>query len=371
MRRRSCLPVFLLVLSLLAILALALGYTVPRAAENTFGPPSPALGAWQRFSLGLELLLHASDLTAPRDPAGDEQLFVIQPGDYAFVISERLEQVGLIPSARTFRAYLTWTGMDAYLQTGTFRLSPAMTGQSVAGMLQSATLTEVTFTVLPGWRMEEIAAALPTSGLDITPEAFLAAAAAPGFSPDPIPVGATAEGFLHPGGYTLPRTTTASQLVSVLVQAFQARLPADYVAAYETHGLALYEAVTLASIIEREAVVDEEMPLIASVFYNRLALGMKLQTDPTVQYALGFNARQNTWWTTPLSVADLQFDSLYNTYLYPGLPPGPIANPGPAALQAAAYPADSIYLYFQARCDGSGLHNFSETYEGHLLNNCP
>jgi UPF0755 protein len=238
-------------------------------------------------------------------------------------------------------------------------------------MLQSATLTEVTFTVLPGWRMEEIAAALPTSGLPITPEEFLAAASTPSSFPDLIPAGASAEGFLYPDSYILPRTTTADQLISVLVQGFIAHLPGDYPAAFTAQGLTLYQAVTLASIIQREVLVNDEMPLIASVFYNRLAIGMKLQTDPTVQYALGFNVLQGTWWTTPLSASDLQFDSPYNTYLYPGLPPGPISNPGLAALAAVAYPAESPYYYFQAKCDGSGLHNFAETFEQHEQNYCP
>ncbi len=371
MRRRSSLPVLLIGLSLLTLLLLALGFGVPAVAESAFGPPSPALSAWQRFSFGLKLLVNADDLTAPRDPNGGEMLFIIDPGESVFSISNRLEQAGIIPDARAFRIYLAWTGMDAYIQTGVFRLSPALNARSIAGMLQSATLTEVTFTVLPGWRMEEIAATLPTSGLSISPDEFLAAASAPGLFPDLIPADASAEGFLHPDTYILPRTTTAGQLVSVLVQAFLARLPADYAEAYAARGLTLHQAVTLASIIEREAVVDEEMPLIASVFYNRLAIGMKLQTDPTVQYALGFNVLQNTWWTTPLSAADLQFDSPYNTYLYPGLPPGPISNPGLAALQAVAYPADSPYFYFQAKCDGSGLHNFAETFEEHEGNYCP
>lgn len=371
MRRRSCLPLFLIALSLLALLLLALGFGVPVLAESTFGPPSPALDAWQRFSFGLQLLLHADSLTVPPDPNGGEMLFIIDPGESVLSISSRLEQAGIIADARLFRIYLAWTGMDAYIQTGAFRLSPALSAQSIAGMLQSATLTEVTFTVLPGWRMEEVAAALPTSGLSIAPEDFLAAASVPNLFPDLIPAGASAEGFLHPDTYILPRTTTAEQLVSVLVQAFLTRLPADYAEAYAERGLTVYQAVTLASIIEREAVVDEEMPLIASVFYNRLAVGMKLQTDPTVQYALGFNSLQTTWWTTPLSAADLQFDSPYNTYLYPGLPPGPICSPGLAALQAVAYPAESPYFYFQAKCDGSGLHNFAVTFEEHEGNYCP
>jgi UPF0755 protein len=115
---------------------------------------------------------------------------------------------------------------------------------------------------------------------------------------------------------------------------------------------------------------EEEMPLIASVFLNRLAAGMKLDSDPTVQYALGYNPGKETWWTNPLSLEDLQFDSPYNTYLYPGLPPGPIASPGLAALQAVAFPAQTPYYYFRADCGGAGKHAFAETFEEHIQNEC-
>ena len=370
--RNSCLP-WMLLLVLLALLGLVVvaAVFIPQAARQFFGDPSASLSAWQRFSLGSELVWNAGDLTQPRDPAGVEHLFVIQPDESVVSISDRLEQTGLIPSARSFRTYLVWTGMDAYILTGTFRLSPSLSAESIAGMLQSTTLIELTFTVLPGWRMEEIAALLPTSGLDITPQAFLAAAESPALSLDLIPPGASAEGFLYPDTYTVPRTTTADQLVSILLQGFVTHLPADYPAAYASHGLTVYQAVTLASIIQREAVVEDEMPAIVSVFYNRLAISMKLQTDPTIQYALGYNAAQATWWTNPLGGNDMQFDSLYNTYLYPGLPPGPISNPSLAALGAVAYPAQTNYYFFQAKCDGSGLHNFAETFEQHLQNNCP
>ena len=135
----------------------------------------------------------------------------------------------------------------------------------------------------------------------------------------------------------------------------------DLRSGFVNHGLNVYQAVTLASIIQSEAVMEQEMPMIASVFYNRLAIDMPLQADPTVQYALGYNSAQASWWTTPLSAQDLQFNSPFNTYIYPGLPPGPISNPGLGALQAVASPEQSQYYYFQARCDGSGFHNFAET----------
>lgn len=369
--RKSCLPWMLLPVSLAALGLVALVVFVPQAASQSFGEPSPSLDGWQRFSYGFQLVWNAGDLTQPSDLAGEEQSFNIQSGESVVSISNRLEQAGLIRNAGIFRTYLLWTGLDTVIQTGTYRLSPALTGFSIAQLLKSTTLTEITLTVLPGWRMEEIAATLPTSGLGFSPQAFLAAAAPPVASLALIPAGASAEGFLFPGSYILPRTTTAAQLVSILLQGFSSHLSPETLAAYSSRGLSLYQAVTMASIVQREAVVDTEMPLITSVFYNRLAAGMDLQTDPTVQYALGYNNAQGTWWTNPLSTDDLKFDSPYNTYIYPGLPPGPISNPSQAALEAVAHPAESNYYYFQAKCDGSGLHNFAETFEQHQQNYCP
>jgi UPF0755 protein len=139
---------------------------------------------------------------------------------------------------------------------------------------------------------------------------------------------------------------------------------------FAQQGLTLHQAVTLASIVEREAVVDDEMPLIASVFINRLTFGMQLEADPTVQYALGYDQAGGSWWRTPLSAADLSVASDYNTYANFGLPPGPIAAPSLEALRAVAFPASSSFYFFQAGCDGSGRHVFAETYEEHLANNC-
>jgi UPF0755 protein len=370
-KHRSCLPQYLIVLSLVAIILIAFISAVPLVAERRFGTPSPALNSWQRFSYGLILNFNSSELTIPYNPNGIEQIFVVNAGENAFVISNRLEQAGLISNARTFRIYLIWTGMDAYIQIGTYRLCPSLSAESIAEMLQSATLTEVHFSVLPGWRMEEIAASLPTSGLSISAEEFLTAASTSAIFPSLIPTGMSAEGYLFPDVYLLPRTITADQLISVLIQGFISHLPKNYSDAYHEHGLTLAEGVILASIIEREAVVDDEMPLIASVFFNRLAMGMRLQADPTVQYALGYNYLQGTWWTTPLSASDLLFNSPYNTYIFAGLPPGPISNPGLPALTAVAFPIESHYFYFQARCDNSGLHNFAVTLEQHEENNCP
>jgi len=370
-RRRSCVPGVLVLLLLVVIGLVAMAVLIPAMAWQSFGAPGPRLNSVQRFTYAFDLVWNAGDLTQPRDPAGAEQVFVIQPGESVRSISDRLEKAGLIRNAQTFRTYLLWTGLDTIIQTGTYRLSPVQTGRDIAQMLKSTTLTEVIFSVLPGWRMEEIATSLPSSGLNITPTAFLAAASAPANAPGYLPAGATAEGFLSPGDYTLPRSTSAEQLVFLLLQSSSSELTPDLQSGFSSHGLTVFQAVTLASIIQREAVVADEMPMIASVFYNRLAVNMRLQTDPTVQYALGYDATHATWWTNPLSLDDLKVDSPYNTYLHPGLPPGPISNPGLAALQAVAAPARSNYFYFQARCDKSGLHNFAETLAQHQQNNCP
>jgi UPF0755 protein len=221
--------------------------------------------------------------------------------------------------------------------------------------------------------LEQIAATLPTSGLIIEPGDFMEASHARpvGYSfAGEIPTPPTLEGFLLPGTYTLDREITVVDLVVTMLDNFEAQVSEDLRAGYEQQGLSLYQAVTLASILEREAVVDDEMPIMASVFLNRLEQDMKLDADPTIQYALG-QQMDGSWWKSPLSLDDLNFDSPYNTYLYRGLPPSPICNPGLAALQAVADPAETNYLYFRAMCDDSGQHAFAETFEEHQQNSCP
>jgi UPF0755 protein len=164
---------------------------------------------------------------------------------------------------------------------------------------------------------------------------------------------------------------TANIFINGLLRNFALHLTPDLINEYKRTGLTTYQAVTLASLVEREAVKDEEKPLIASVYLNRYKINMKLDADPTVQYALGYSIINQSWWTSPLSLIDLQVNSPYNTYINAGLPPTPIANPSIEALRAVAFPAQSNYLYFRAKCDGSGFHDFSETFDEHLQNGCP
>lgn len=372
--------IFFFTLTLVAGLCLAVGLAawgvseLPGWASSQFGNPNPDLEPLQRLILSAKLLNRLEDLKLPKDPDGAEKTFQVQLGESPLDITNRLEQEGLIMNAQALRDYLIFAGLDTSIQAGEFVLNPRMNSLEIANALQDATPDEVTFVILPGWRMEEVAAVLPTSGLSISPQAFLDAVKNP--LPDSpiraeVPKGASLEGFLFPDSYRLKRDIRTQAFIDILTENFRATLTEDLRQGFARQGLDIFQTVVLASIVQREAVVPEEMPMIASVFLNRLAAGMKLDADPTVQYALGFNYDQNTWWTNPLSKTDLEVNSPYNTYLNWGLPPGPIANPGLNALQAVAYPAQTPYYYFRAACDGSGRHSFAENFEQHLENACP
>jgi UPF0755 protein len=363
-------------LTIICLLTILIGgyLEVNRRVEAAFGPPSPQLGFIQRVRLSSQLILQQEQLQKATNPLGDSVTFEIPFGQSPLVVASQLEAAGLVSDSGAFINYLTYSGLDTSLQAGEFNLSPASTPVEIAHILQDATPTEITLSILRGWRLEEIAETLPTSGLEISPQDFLNAARNTSNIGDPrisFPPGGSLEGFFLPGSYRLPRETSAGQLVKILTSEFAANLTPELLEGLSNQGLDLHQAVTLASIVEREAVVGEEMPMIASVFLNRLAIGMALEADSTVQYGRGFNPEQKTWWTNPLSMRDLHYDSPYNTYLYPGLPPGPIANPSLRALRAVAFPAQSPYYFFRATCDDSGKHTFSETFEEHLAKSCP
>ncbi len=364
---------FLVILAVCLIGGAAAIVMIPQQAEAIFGPPTPNLSFFQRLSLSYSLLNHADNLIAPTNVPGQDVSFAIEPGDAALTVIRRLSDVGLITDADGFRDYLIYTGIDTRLKTGSFRLNTAMTHIEIAEAIQGFSATEAALTILPGWRLEEVAAAIPTSGLEITAEAFLRAAQVRprGFQfGNELPEQITHEGFLFPGTYPLPRQGTAEEILGVFLAGFAEHVTPEMRQGFTDQGLSLYDAVTLASIVERETVVDGEQATIASVYYNRLRQGMLLQADPTVQYALGYTSQWG-WWKSPLSLDDLTIESFYNTYLYSSLPPSPIASPGLEALQAVAFPVETNYYFFRAECDGSGRHAFSVSFEEHQRNACP
>ncbi len=377
-KRASCLPpVLLLTITLVCVVAALLAgllYYVPQEATASFGSPATNLGLQQRLRYSFQLVLQGNKLNQPANLSGKDQPFEVHLGEMVGSIANRLFDSGLIKDPELFRIYLIYTGKDTSIQAGKYKLSPALTPIEIAQAMQDATPKEVQFGILEGWRSEEVAAALPTSGLSISPDEFLQATRNLALIPshkEEIPPEGNLEGFLFPDTYTFARDISSGEMLLAMVDHFDNAITPEMKAGYEQHGLSLYQAVILASIVQREAILPEEQPTIASVFYNRLARGMKLDSDPTVQYAAGYQAELKTWWVNPLTATDLQIDSPYNTYLYAGLPPGPISNPGINALKAVAAPEQTNYLYFRAKCDGSRQHVFSETYEEHVNNACP
>jgi UPF0755 protein len=359
------------------VLALGAAGLIWLFSTDTSGLPPAAkdLSTFNSFYLRAYFRFNSGTLQAPA--ARTDGVFEIQPGESAQSICQRLAFEGWVPSAELVVNYLVYTGGDRLIGSGLFLLRAGQNTREIADALVSGKSKVRSLTVFAGWRLEEIAQALPASGIPMATGDFLAAAGSrPGTGTGldglyrAIPEGRTLEGFLLPGAYTVPPGETAAGLVQRMALTFQQSIPPDWIAAYQTHGLDLYKAVTLASIVQREGRVDEELPMIASVFYNRLQLNMPLQTDPTVQYALGYQAGRGGWWANPLLDDDFSIDSPYNTFLYYGLPPGPISNPGLPALQAVAFPAESPYLFFRAACDESGRHNFAKTNAEHNANAC-
>ena len=362
--------VFILFFLLVFICLILVLFAIPSRAAQIYGRPSPSLSLPQRIQYSAQLLWYDGLLTEPLNSLGAKQSFTIQQDESVNSIVNNLEVMGFIKDAESFRAYLIYTGLDTSIQAGEYQLSAAMSAIEIAHELQDATSEEVTFVIIPGWRMEEIAASLSTSGLSITTADFFSAVSNPPRGYDFFAGANSAEGFLFPDAYVFSRQITAGELVNELVRHFSLRYSRDMQLGFENQGLTVYQAVTLASIIEKEAVQKEEAPLIASVYLNRLNIGMKLEADPTVQYSIGYNAIQDTWWTNPLSTLNLEFDSPFNTYIYTGLPPAPIANPGLEALNAVAFPGETPYYFFRARCDGTGFHSFSQTFDEHVSNGC-
>lgn len=343
----------------------------PAPAET---PTTEAMGGIEGLILGAYLSLRQGDLNRPAGSSDAPVAFTVEPGETVASIADRLQEAGLIRDAGLFRNYVRYYGLDSGIEAGNFTLRKTMTIPEIARTLGHATADEVAFRTVEGWRLEQIAEALRNAqGLNIDADEFLALARTGQFDYDFLkdrPEGATLEGFLFPDTYRLEKDATAEDLINAMLVNFDRRVTPEIREGLANQNLSLYQGIIVASIVEREAVIADERPLIASVFLNRLKIGMKLDADPTVQYALGYQEDTGEWWKRPLLLVDLEVDSPYNTYKNPGLPPGPIANPGLDSIRAVADPADTNFLYFQAECDNSGKHRFAETLEEHFANSC-
>jgi len=304
-----------------------------------------------------------SEVDLAKDTTADNRIFVITRGETAGQIGKRLQQEGIIRSALAFDYVLYETERENALQSGSYTVSPGLTPRDLAKLFEKAPGEQIVLRIIDGWRLTEVATAVNKAFPQVTKEAFTAAAVV-GERKNTVLAGmdpkAPLEGYLFPDTYFMRPDMTAPQIVEVLLDTFERKVGATLRAAAAERKVAIYDIVKLASIVEREARDRNESPTIAGVYTNRLNIGMKLDADPTIQYALG------EW--RELSLDDLKLDSPYNTYLHPGLPPTPIANPGVAALEGAAKPAAVPYFYFVAKSDGTGDHAFAVTIEEHEAN---
>jgi UPF0755 protein len=292
---------------------------------------------------------------------GAEQFVEIPQGAGPAGIARRLAQAGVVRNTLAFRIAVWVTGEGRRLQAGEYRFDHPVSARQVVEKIARGEVYLRPLTFPEGLTMRQMAELYEQKGFGTAAE-FLAAARNVSLVSAIDPAAEDLEGYLFPDTYALPRRATADQLVARMVAGFQKALTPQVRQNASARGLDVRQLVTLASIVEKETGTASERPLVAAVYSNRLKIGMGLQCDPTVIYALERAGRYNG----NLTRENLLFDSPYNTYRYPGLPPGPIANPGRGSLEAAASPAAVPYLYFVSRNDGT--HAFATTLEEHNRN---
>ena len=290
-----------------------------------------------------------------------EQFVTIEPGSGTRTIGRRLVEAGIIRDEATFRAALWRSGRARSLQAGEFRFDAPIRPIDVIDKIARGDVYNRRITFPEGLTVREMARIYEQQKFGKA-DAFIAAAGDAGPIRDIDPAASDLEGYLFPETYAVPRDTTAAKLVSLMVARFRQLFTAEMQKSAQALELTPRQAVTLASLVEKETAQPSERPIVAAVYLNRLKIGMGMQADPTVIYALQLAGRYDG----NLRRDDLSFDSPYNNYLYAGLPPGPIASPGLASLQAAVAPATVDYLYFVSRNDGS--HVFARTLEEHNEN---
>ncbi|MGH9319565.1 MAG: endolytic transglycosylase MltG [Vicinamibacteria bacterium] len=288
----------------------------------------------------------------------EEVFFTVDRGASGARIARSLEERGIVRDRRVFVLALRFLGQGRTVKAGEYRFSEPLSTFEVMEKLVVGDVFTFAVTIPEGLTLDETADHL--AGLNLAERSTLQARFEErGEISDLDPDAINLEGYLYPTTYRFTRKVRPDEVSQILVNQFKEVFGEKRRARAKEHGLTPRQVVTLASVIEKETAVPEERPLIASVFWNRLRIGMPLQSDPTIIYALKLQGRYDG----NLRKADLELDSPYNTYRFPGLPPGPIASPGEASIEAALEPADTSYLYFVSRNDGS--HHFSQSYTEH------
>ncbi len=305
------------------------------------------------FLLSIGLGAYAYQQFQPADPNNSEEIrFVVALGSGVQKIASDLQEAGLINNPLVFRAYVSLTGLDKKLQAGSFEISPSATTGEIATILTQGT-QDTWIRLLEGWRREEIAEYLEKQELnEFSREQFLA-------------LTATSEGKLYPDTYLVPKDITTSALTNLLLRTFEQKVVVGLAEELASAQQPLDEILIMASLIEREARSFEQMRHVSGILWNRINISMPLQVDATLQYAVGYDAARQSWWSPPLA-AHKSVVSPYNTYANSGLPPGPIANPGLNAIKAALDPLRVDDLFYLHASDGRMY--YAQTLEEHNAN---
>jgi len=327
-------------------------------------------GVIKRFVVGISALLllilstlgtwTAFEVVEYANTAGSRHvrdvLITVSPRQNMKTTADRLFHSEIIGSPSYFYAYARCFGYDRRIQAGEYLVSGAMTPRQILEMMAGGKTFLHKITIPEGYGLKEIAAAFAGAGL-ISESRLLRAARDPQLCRGWKIEADTAEGYLFPDTYYFPKGVSAEKILSTMIQRFRRVFTSELAQQAQNEGLSIQQAVTLASIIEKETGSDSERPIVSSVFHNRLKRRMRLESDPTVIYGLDhFDGN--------ITRRDLTTPTPYNTYTRQGLPPGPIASPGIKSLLAAVYPAQTDYLYFVSRKDKT--HQFSRTWEEHL-----
>ncbi len=342
-----------------------------------------ALGAWTLIVAGalgallartparVAAAIAAGHAPTEAPPSTQTVEIVVDRGASADDIAKQLVQQGVLDNDARFATLLALTGVGAQLQAGRYELPAHTPASEVLRRLQLGLTAQHLVAVPEGLRLEEIGAIFVKQGV-FTQEQWDAALAKPHDEPflADRPADASLNGYLLPASYPVTTKTTADDVVQAMLKHFGDLVTPDLIADAKARNMSLHEVVTLASIVEREAAVAKDQPLVASVFLNRLDQGIALQADPTVQYAIATpeSVKQYGWWKHDPTPEDLQVDSPYNTYLHAGLPPGPISNPGIDAIKAVIRAPKTDYLYFVASPACDGTHRFAATLAEHNAN---
>ncbi len=303
----------------------------------------------------LAVAAYTRSMLQPVDPTNTTtQQFVIPKGQSITAIGNRLAEAGLIKHRLAFRAIVTQQGLASKIQAGSFELSPNMSVSEIALVMTQGT-EDMWITILEGWRAEEIAEYLAAQELSSFDQVeFLTL----------VRTNDT-EGQLFPDTYLIPRESTATQIYSLLTNTFETKVIDALAQEISTNKNSFDQVLVMASLVEREARDFDQMRHVAGILWHRIDLGMALQVDATLQYAKGKQSGSTEWWTPPFAV-DKEADSPYNTYLNPGLPPKPIANPSLNAIKATLDPLlvdDVFYLHAP-----TGEMYFAKTLEQHNAN---